>query len=80
MPPVGYGAFLRDLKEGIRQARVRCALALLAIGQRILVHQKRQGRASWSKDQILENYPGTVDDDIRACIAHGSEMPLGVLT
>ena len=51
VPPAGYGAFLTDLKERIRQAQVRSALALnrdlinlyLAIGQRILLHQERQG-------------------------------------
>ena len=27
-----------------------------------------------SHQQILENYPGLVDDDLRACIAYGAEM------
>ena len=30
--------------------------------------------SGWSFDQILENYPGIEADDIRACIAYGSEM------
>lgn len=30
--------------------------------------------SGWSFQEILENYPGLVEDDIRACIAYGAEM------
>jgi uncharacterized protein (DUF433 family) len=30
--------------------------------------------SGWSFDQILENYPGIEEADIRACIACGAEM------
>lgn len=30
--------------------------------------------AGWSIDDLLENYPGLEEADIRACIAYGSEM------
>jgi len=28
----------------------------------------------WTHQQILDEYPGLVEDDIRACIAYGAEM------
>jgi uncharacterized protein (DUF433 family) len=28
----------------------------------------------WTHEQILENYPGIEEEDIRACIAYGAEM------
>jgi uncharacterized protein (DUF433 family) len=28
----------------------------------------------WSSAQIIENYPGLEEADIRACIAYGAEM------
>ncbi len=28
----------------------------------------------WSVQEILENYPGIVEEDILACIAYGAEM------
>jgi uncharacterized protein (DUF433 family) len=30
--------------------------------------------SGWTHEQILENYPGIQEDDIRACIAYGAEM------
>ena len=30
--------------------------------------------SGWSVPQVLDNYPGLVDDDILACIAYGAEM------
>ena len=30
--------------------------------------------SGWTHDQILDNYPGIEEDDIRACIAYGAEM------
>ena len=30
--------------------------------------------SGWSIPEILENYPGLVEADIRACIAYGAEM------
>jgi uncharacterized protein (DUF433 family) len=30
--------------------------------------------SSWTTRQILENYPGLEEPDIRACIAYGAEM------
>jgi uncharacterized protein (DUF433 family) len=30
--------------------------------------------SGWSFQQVLENYPGITEDDIRACIAYGAEM------
>jgi len=30
--------------------------------------------SGWSIDEILSNYPGLEDEDIRACIAYGAEM------
>ncbi len=30
--------------------------------------------SGWSFDQVLENYPGIEEADIRACIAYGAEM------
>ena len=30
--------------------------------------------SGWTHEQILENYPGIEEDDIRACIAYGAEM------
>ena len=29
--------------------------------------------SGWSRQDILENYPGIEDDDINACIAYGAE-------
>lgn len=28
----------------------------------------------WSREQILENYPGLTDQDIQACLAYASEV------
>jgi len=30
--------------------------------------------SGWSFQQVLDNYPGIEDEDIRACIAYGAEM------
>ncbi len=30
--------------------------------------------SGWSYEQVLENYPGIEEADIRACIAYGAEM------
>ena len=30
--------------------------------------------SGWSIEEILVNYPGLEDEDIRACIAYGAEM------
>lgn len=30
--------------------------------------------SGWSFEQVLANYPGIEDADIRACIAYGAEM------
>jgi len=30
--------------------------------------------SGWSIDEILANYPGIEEEDIRACIAYGAEM------
>ena len=30
--------------------------------------------SGWSNADILANYPGLVEEDIRACIAYGAEM------
>ena len=30
--------------------------------------------SGWSFQEILDNYPGLEDGDIRACIAYGAEM------
>jgi uncharacterized protein (DUF433 family) len=30
--------------------------------------------SGWTSQQILENYPGLEEADIRACIAYGAEM------
>lgn len=30
--------------------------------------------SGWSIDEILENYPGLEEADIRACLAYGAEM------
>ena len=30
--------------------------------------------SGWSYQQLLDNYPGITDEDIRACIAYGAEM------
>lgn len=30
--------------------------------------------SGWSFEQVLENYPGIEEADIRACIAYGAEM------
>jgi uncharacterized protein (DUF433 family) len=30
--------------------------------------------AGWTNAEILENYPGLKEDDIRACIAYAAEM------
>ncbi len=30
--------------------------------------------SGWSFQQVLDNYPGITEDDIRACIAYGAEM------
>ena len=30
--------------------------------------------SGWSMAEILENYPGLEEEDIRACIAYGAEM------
>jgi uncharacterized protein (DUF433 family) len=30
--------------------------------------------SGWSFQQVLDNYPGITDADIRACIAYGAEM------
>jgi uncharacterized protein (DUF433 family) len=30
--------------------------------------------SGWSFQQVLENYPGITEDDLRACIAYGAEM------
>ena len=30
--------------------------------------------AGWSADQIIENYPNLVVEDIRACLAYASEL------
>jgi uncharacterized protein (DUF433 family) len=30
--------------------------------------------SGWTAQQILENYPGLEEPDIRACIAYGAEM------
>ena len=30
--------------------------------------------AGWSIPEILENYPGVEEADVRACIAYGAEM------
>jgi uncharacterized protein (DUF433 family) len=30
--------------------------------------------SGWSYQQVLDNYPGTTEDDLRACIAYGAEM------
>jgi len=30
--------------------------------------------SGWSFQQVLDNYPGISEDDIRACIAYGAEM------
>ena len=30
--------------------------------------------SGWSFHQLVENYPGITEDDIRACIAYGAEM------
>jgi uncharacterized protein (DUF433 family) len=30
--------------------------------------------AGWSVEQVLEEYPGLTEADIRACIAYGAEM------
>jgi len=28
----------------------------------------------WSREQVLENYPGLTGDDIRACLAYATEI------
>jgi uncharacterized protein (DUF433 family) len=44
-------------------------------GQRIWVWLVLDQLASgWSFQQVLENYPGITEDDIRACIAYGAEI------
>ena len=30
--------------------------------------------SGWSFQQVLDNYPGLKEEDIRACIAYGAEM------
>jgi uncharacterized protein (DUF433 family) len=30
--------------------------------------------SGWSIPEILANYPGLIEEDIRACIAYGAEM------
>jgi uncharacterized protein (DUF433 family) len=30
--------------------------------------------SGWSYQQMLDNYPGITEEDIRACIAYGAEM------
>jgi uncharacterized protein (DUF433 family) len=30
--------------------------------------------SGWSFQQVLDNYPGITEPDIRACIAYGAEM------
>ncbi len=30
--------------------------------------------SGWTFREILDNYPGIAEDDIRACIAYGAEM------
>ncbi len=30
--------------------------------------------SGWSFQQVLDNYPGITEEDIRACIAYGAEM------
>jgi len=30
--------------------------------------------SGWSTQEILENYPGLSEPDVRACIAYGAEM------
>jgi uncharacterized protein (DUF433 family) len=30
--------------------------------------------SGWSFVELLDNYPGITEDDIRACIAYGAEM------
>jgi uncharacterized protein (DUF433 family) len=30
--------------------------------------------SGWSYEQVLENYPGITEEDIRACIGYGAEM------
>ena len=30
--------------------------------------------AGWTHAQIVENYPGITEDDIRACLAYASEL------
>jgi len=30
--------------------------------------------SGWSFQQVLDNYPGIIEEDVRACIAYGAEM------
>lgn len=30
--------------------------------------------SGWSIEQVLENYPGIEESDVRACLAYGAEM------
>jgi len=34
----------------------------------------------WSFQQVMDNYPGIAEEDIRACIAYGAEMAKGRFT
>jgi uncharacterized protein (DUF433 family) len=33
--------------------------------------------SGWSIEQVVSNYPGIDEDDVRACIAYGAEMARG---
>ncbi len=33
--------------------------------------------SGWSIEQVVANYPGIDEDDVRACIAYGAEMARG---
>ena len=49
-------------KPSVRGHRIRVSLILDMLA------------AGMSFQEILDDYPGVTDDDIRACIAYGSEM------
>ena len=64
-----------ELLDRIRIDPVVCFGKPCIRGHRIWVSLILDFLASgWSIPEILENYPGLVEADIRACIAYGAEM------
>ena len=64
-----------DVLERIRIDPNLCFAKPCIRGHRIWVSLILDFLASgWSIPEILDNYPGLEDADIRACIAYGAEM------